>query len=54
MTLTIKDRKEHIYAALAAYRWQIDQMRDKIFYCENEEGQLVRWLPPKRVITDRE
>jgi hypothetical protein len=45
--------KQNAIAALHSYRRLIDQMQGHTFYCEDEDGVLRRWYPPRRPIIDK-
>ena len=40
--------KTELEAAIIEYRRIIDAMQDRVFFCEDDEGILRRWMPPRR------
>jgi hypothetical protein len=45
--------KSELDAAVREYRRLIDAMQGHVFYCEDDEGVLRRWFPPRRPFADR-
>jgi len=39
--------KQELMGLVAQYRRMLDGMQGHTFYCEDEDGVLRRWVPPK-------
>tara|TARA_R110002153_G_scaffold43064_3_gene122004 strand:- start:341 stop:496 length:156 start_codon:yes stop_codon:yes gene_type:complete len=47
-------KKDEALMLVNYYRNMVDEMQGHIFYCEDEDGVLRRWYPPRRHLTDQE
>jgi len=47
-------KKDEALMLVSYYRRRIDEMKGRTFYCEDDEGVLRRWYPPRRHSKDQE
>lgn len=43
--------KDKLAGKVRHYERVLSEMQDHVFYCEDDEGVLRRWYPPKPILT---